>query len=378
VGQIALSLILLIAAGLMLRSLVRLQSVSLGFEPAGVLVADLTVEAEALRARGPRAEYLDRIANRVATVPGVTRAGIVTSLPLQGGLTEFVSAEGATNAPTLTSICFVSGESMQALQIPLRQGRWFAAGDNRVDAPRTVLLNTHLATLLFGQENPIGKRTRFAGQSWEVVGLTGDVLVRGVERGAFPAAYFSEVFAGAGGGDRHLVVRTELSPLSLASSVRAVVTAVAPDQAASNMRTFNQIVAEHAFTRRLMLGLLSSFAGMALLLAAIGLYGIMAFSVESRTHELGIRSALGASRKSIFLLVVSAGLKLTGVGIALGLIGGYFLTGFVSKFLYSIVATDPGTTVCVTALLVAIALVACWLPARRAAKIDPMVALRAE
>jgi predicted permease len=376
IGQIALSLILLIGAGLLLRSLIRLQSVPLGFEPSGVLVADLTLDSNAFRDGEKRVRYLDEIVRRVESLPGVDSAGIAPYLPLQGSYTERVLAEGSTTPEPLTCINFVTGNYVQTMRIPLLAGRLFTESDNRPTAPRTMLINAHLATQLFAAENPIGRRVRLLGQSYEVVGLTGDVLVWGVERGVLPLVYLPEVFSR--GFNNSLVVRTKLPPLSLAKSVQATILAVAPEQPVSNLRTYDHVMAQQAFARRLMLGLLSLFAAIALALAAVGLYGIIAFSVDRRTHELGIRSALGASRKNLFLLVMSGGLKLTAAGIALGLLGAYFLTRFVASFLFGIAATDPLTLAGVTLILVAVALLACFLPARRATRVNPVEALHAE
>jgi putative ABC transport system permease protein len=376
VGQIALSLILLIGAGLLLRSLMRLQSVPLGFEPSGVLIADLTLDPNAFRDAGKRVRYLDELFRRVELLPGVESAGIAPYLPLQGSYTERVMAEGSTNPEPLTCINFVTGDYMETMQIPVLAGRLFTESDNRPNAPRTMLINAHLAAQLFAAENPIGRRVRLLGQSYEVVGLTGDVLVWGVERGVLPLVYLPEAFSG--GFNSSLVVRTKLPPLSLAKSVQAAILAVAPDQPVSNLRTYDYVMAQMAFARRLMLGLLSLFAAIALTLAAVGLYGIIAFSVDRRTHELGIRRALGASRKHIVALVISGGLKLTAAGIAVGLVGGCLLTRFIASYLFGVTATDPLTLVGTTLLLVTTALLACWLPARRATKVDPMEALRME
>jgi predicted permease len=376
IGQIALSLVLLIGAGLLLRSLMRLQSVPLGFEPSGVLIADLTLDSSVFRDGEKRVRYLDEIIRRVESLPGVASAGIAPYLPLQGGYTERVLAEGSTTPEPLTCINFVTGNYVQTMRIPLFAGRLFTESDNRPNAPRTMLINAHLAAQLFAAENPIGRRVRLLEQSYEVVGLTGDVLVWGVEHGVLPLVYLPEVFSR--GFNNSLVVRTKLPPLSLAKSVQAAILTLAPDQPVSNVRTYDYVMAQQAFARRLMLGLLSLFAAIALTLAAVGLYGIIAFAVDRRTHELGIRSALGASRKNLFLLVISGGLKLTAAGIALGLLGGYFLTRLLSSFLFGIAATDPLTLVGVTLVLVAVALFACWLPARRATKTNPMEALRYE
>jgi len=379
VGQIALSLILLIGAGLLLRSLQHMQSVSLGFDPSGVLIADLSLAPSAFGKAETRAAYLERIARRVEALPGVDCVGIACHLPLQGSYTESVSADNSA-APT-TIVNFISGRYTEAMHIPLLQGRLFTENDNRSGASPMMVINAHLAKRLFADQNPLGQQVRLLNQSYEVIGVTGDVLAWGVEQGAVPLAYLPEAQSTRfpfRGFNSSLVVRTKQAPLSLAKTVQAAVLAEAPDQPVSNVRSYEDVLVQIAFTRRLMLGLLSLFATVALGLAALGLYGIIAFSVERRTLELGIRSALGATRQDLFGLVIKGGLKLTAAGICVGLVGGYFLTRFVKSYLYGVAANDPVTLAGVTLLLLSAAFLACWLPARRAARINPMAALHAE
>lgn len=381
VGQIALSLVLLIGAGLLLKSLLRFQAVPLGFEPSGVLLADLTLSPEIFGDAARRAPYLAAIEQRVAALPGVESTGIASILPLESSYTEGVRAEGTT-APELTTIInFVSGHYLETMRIPLLAGRPLAPSDNRPDAAPTIMINAHLATQLFGAANPIGRSVRLLGQNYEVVGITGDVLAWGVEEGPVALAYLPEALAGRFIYRRAsccLIVRSATPPLALAKSVQAAVLAAAPDQPLSNLRTYGQVIMERTFARRLMLGLLGLFAGVALGLAALGLYGILAFSVEQRTHELGIRSALGASARNLFLLVITGGLKLTAAGLVLGLLGSLWLSRLIAGYLFGVTATDPFTLVGVSLLLIAIAVLATWLPARRATRVDPLVALRAE
>lgn len=381
IGQIALSLMLLLGAGLMFRTLARLQSAPLGFEPSGVLLADLTLDPNALREAAQRVPRLDRIVRQVESLPGVESAAIAANVPLQSAYTENVRAAGTTEPQVLVDVDFLTGPYLRAMRIPLLAGRRFGAGDNRPGAPRTMLICAHLARQLFGAANAVGRQVRLLGQDYEVVGVAGDVAWRGAEWGAFPAVYLPEARAdefGYRGSQSSLVVRTRLTPLALAKSVQASVLAAAPEQPVSNLRTYDRVLAQMAFARRLLFGLLTLFAVVALALAAIGLYGIIAFTVDQRTHELGIRSALGASRTNLLRLVLSAGLKLTAAGLVLGLIGAHFLTRFLAGFLFGVTPTDPLTLAGVTLLLAGIALAACWVPARRVAKIDPNIALRVE
>jgi putative ABC transport system permease protein len=378
VGQIALSLVLLVSAGLLLRSLVRIQSAPLGFDPRGVLVADLTLDSSAARNGSQRALHLERIVQRVAAVPGVESVGTAGSLPLEGGdLNNSIAADGVPNAPRVsTSFDFITGDYFKALGIPLLAGRVFAETDNRANAPRTIIVSAPLAAQLFPGENAIGRGVQILGKRFEIVGIAGQVLSRGAQGGEPRQVYLPEAFAFW--FNRSLVVRSALPPASLAKSVEAAVLSVAPDQPLAHVRTYDQIVQQTEATRQLVLGLLAWFAASALLLAAVGLYGIIAFSVDRRTHELGIRTALGASRKNIFLLVIGSAFKLTAAGIVLGLVGGYFVSRLLVSFLFGVSSTDPLTLLGVTLLLAAVAFIACLLPARRAMKIEPMIALRTE
>jgi predicted permease len=345
------------------------------------LIADLTLESEALRDSGSRARFLAQIVEQVEAVPGVDHAAIGYNLPLVSAYTETVRADGTTEPEALSIVNFLTGDYLTTMRIPLVAGRRFTAADNQPDAPPAMLINAALAGRLFPDGSPIGRRIRLVGESYEVVGLTGDVLAGGVEHGRIPLVFLPEALSGRfpfRNSSSSLVVRTHLPPLSVARSVQAAVLAFAPDQPVSNLRTYDHVMVQYTFTRRLMLGLFGAFAGIAVGLAAMGLYGIIAFSVDCRTNELGIRSALGASRTNLVLLVLGAGFKLTLAGIALGLLGGYFFTRLIATHLFGVSATDPLTLAGVTLLLVAVALVACWLPARRATRVDPMTALRAE
>jgi predicted permease len=376
VGQIALSLILLVGAGLLLKSLLRFQAVPLGFEPRGVLAADLTLDSDSFRDSAKRSSYLERIVQSVKSVPGVESAGLSTYLPVQGWDTEYASAEGSAAPPLIASVNFILDGYLSTMRIPIIKGRPLEAADNRPNAAPTLLVNETLVSQLFPGLDPIGRRISFFGRSYEVVGVTGNVRVRGAENDALPEIYLPE--SSAFGFDRSLVVRTTLPPLSLSKAVQAAILGAAPDQPVSNTRSYEHIMGQQAFTRRLMLDMVGFFGLAAVALAAIGLYGVMAFSVNSRVRELGIRNALGASRPKIFMLVFSGGLRLTAAGVFLGLFGAYFLNHLMLHLLFGANAIDPYLFGCVALLLFGVALVACFFPSRRATKVDPMVALRAE
>jgi predicted permease len=376
VGQIALSLILLVGAGLLLKSLLKLQAVPLGFEPRGVLAADLTLDSDSFRDSAKRLAYLEQIVQSVKSLPGIESAGLSTYLPVQNWDTEYASADGSAAPPIIASVNFILDGYLSAMRIPIIRGRPLDPLDNRPNAAPTMLVDESLGSQLFPGLDPIGRRVSFFGRSYEIVGVTGNVRVMGAENDARPELYLPE--SSAVSFDRSIVVRTALPPLSLAKAVQAAILGAAPNQPVSNIRTYERIMEQQAFTRRLMLDMVGFFGLAAVALAAIGLYGVMAFSVNSRVRELGIRNALGASRSKIFMLVFSSGLRLTVAGVLLGLIGSYFLNHLMLHLLFGTTATDPYTLGYVALLLLGVALAACFFPARRAANVDPMVALRAE
>lgn len=376
VGQVALSLILLMGAGLMSRSLARLQSVPLGFDPSGVLLADLTLDPAAADNADKRVRYLDEIVQKVGALPGVESAAFAPFLPLQSSYTETVKADGLESEGALSSLNFLQGDYLKTMQIALRSGRAFSGADNQTGAPPTAIINKNLASRIFPGVDPVGKRVLLLGKTYEVIGVADDVLVRGVERGPMPLIYLPEAFSRS--INNTLIVRAKVPPLSLAKTVQTAVLSVSSDQPVSNLRTYDNVIERLNFARRLMLGLLGLFSGIALVLAAVGLYGIVAFSVERRTQELGIRSALGATRETLFLLVIRSGLKLVVAGVCIGLVGSYFLSRFVSSYLFGVTATDPATLVLSATILLAVAVLACLLPARRATCVDPVIALRSE
>jgi putative ABC transport system permease protein len=298
---------------------------------------------------------------------------------MSGSTDNFISAEGRKTpdeARPSTDYDFVSGSYFRVLGMSLVQGRLFSERDSSVGASRTAILDVSLARALFPGENPIARRVRFLGQTWEVAGVVGDVLHHGPDRGASNHIYLPQAASFIPGGS--LVVRTKVPPLSLGESIRAAIFAVSPDQPVSNLRTLDQVVAGYIVERRLVLGLLGLFAALALGMAAIGLYGVMAFSVNQREHEIGIRSALGAPRGAILRMVLTSGIKLTMVGVAIGLLGAIAVSRVLSGFLVGVAPNDPVTLLAVALLLAGVALLACWLPAHRAARIDPMTALRSE
>jgi putative ABC transport system permease protein len=386
VSEVALSLMLLISAGLLFRSLLHLQAVELGFRPEKVLTFRLSPSGTNFTQDPQFSAFFHQVAERIKTLPGVDTVGVINTLPLVKGPTSAFQVEGRPQMtrdrwPTI-NYRSVSPDYLRAVNVPLLKGRAFDARDNE-SAPRVVIVNQSLVRRDFAGEEPVGKRINLGGTTpdgqpswWEIVGVVADV--RSLELNTEPSpeiytSYLQDPFAGMS-----YVVRTSVEPESLIPSVREAVRQIDKAQPVAEVREMEQIVSEVAAQPRFNTLLLGLFAGVALLLAAAGIYGVMSYSVTQRTHEIGLRMALGAQTSDVIRLVVGQGIKLTLVGLALGLACAFALTRVMAALLYGVSPTDPGTFAFGALLLVVVALLACYLPARRAAKVDPLVALRYE
>jgi putative ABC transport system permease protein len=382
VSEIALALTLLVGAGLLVKSFVGLRSVNPGFDPANVL----TLRIDLARARYAKPEqaaaFFGELQRRVAGLPGVEAAGMVSELPLSGQPNDMyfyvAGRPPQTGAAKVTAdYRRVNHDYFRAMRIPLLRGRGFteqeAAGDARV-----VVVNETLARNFFPDADPLGRRLVIdfgAREEFEIVGVAGDVRHRSLEGDVYQMMYVPTLRVGR----TNLVVRTSSSdPLSLAAAVRSEVAAVDRDQPVSAVRTMEEVVSGSVAQQRFRTLLLAAFAGVALLLAGVGIYGVISYSVTHRTHEIGVRMALGAGAADILKMVVGRGMALALAGIAVGLLAALALTRVLSSLLFGVTATDAATFAAVSLLIAAVALLACLVPARRATKVDPMVALRYE
>ncbi len=392
VGQVALSIVLLIGAALLLQSLFRLHNISPGFQPVNLLTAKIALPPGRYDTDRKKAAFFRELLPRLQEIPGVRSATMSMSLPGTTWIrTNILGAEGGKPGgdqgvevspnPVLQSI--MPGY-FRTLQVPLKRGREFTARDNAAGTRPVMMVNESLARQLWpgypAGVNPIGRQVREGydkAVGWmQVVGIAADIHEGGLAYNAVPEFYVPcSVHPPQ---TAYLVVRTTGDPMSYANAVRKQVLAVDKSQPVSEVRTMNQVLNATLGQRRLTMWLLGTFAGVALLLAVIGIYGVIAYSVAQRTQEVGIRMALGAERSDILRLVVGQGLVLTTAGVGLGLLGAFVLTRVMKGLLFGVSATDPLTFVGVALLFVAVALIASYLPARRAARIDPMMALRME
>jgi putative ABC transport system permease protein len=391
IAEIALSLVLLVGAGLLIGSVRRLAQINPGFETNNLLTADINYPRRPAAAyqqsgegqeRQERSDFLRAIEQKVATLPGVQSVGVINDLPVTGDLDTAgkFKIEGDpdvnwANAPQ-AEWKSVTPNYFNAIGIPLLKGRSFSERDTP-QSPATILINETLARRFFPGEDPIGKRLMVANGPHEIVGVVGDSRQRALNLPANPEIYFPNT-QHAFGQQISLVVRTNIDPVSLSDAVRRAAQSVNRDAPIIRVRTMQDVMAGAIAQARFNTILMALFAVVAMLLSAIGLYGVMAYSVTQRAHEIGIRVALGASRADVLRLVVGQGLRLVALGLGLGLMAAMALTRLMEKLLFEVSATDPATFTCVAALLILVALLACWIPARRAAKVDPIIALRFE
>jgi predicted permease len=269
----------------------------------------------------------------------------------------------------------IAGDFFQALEIPLLRGRYFTRADDRETAPKVMIINDALATTLFGKEDPLGRLLHFKGSTWEIVGVVGSVRRYELDYGATPQLYFTQTYFP---WRTCVVIRTLVPPETLGNQVRLAVRDVDPDLAIANMTTLEQSVANTLQVRRVMLVLLGIFAASALMLACVGIYGVIAYSVAQRRQEVGIRIALGAEAGQVIAMVLRQSITLVLVGLAVGLVASAAAGLLIADQLYGVSRVDPLVMATVSVALVVVALAASWLPARRAALVDPVVALRAE
>ena len=384
VAQIALTLVLLVGAGLMMRSFVRLLQVNLGFEPHHVL----TVRVELPPSRYPkgpeRALFFQQLLGRLQNVPGVESAGAISQLPLSGySMTSRFPVEGQPPTPLdqLKSIPIgvVTPDYFKTMKIPLLQGRFFDASD--VDGrPEVAIVNETMARNFWPNVNPIGKKIGMGCAPGSlcrtVIGVVGDIRHGGLAEEPKPEAYTSHFQYRL--NSMSLVIRATGDPMRFLPLVRQTVRALDKDQPIAPVQTLDEHVSASILQPRLIATLLSVFAGLALLLAAIGVYAMMSYTIAQRTAEIGIRMALGAARSSIFGLVVRQAMTLIAVGVLVGLAGAFASTRLLNSLLFNVGTYDPLTFFGTVLLLAALGFVAAWLPARTATRVNPLEALRAE
>ncbi|MCI0403110.1 MAG: ABC transporter permease [Acidobacteria bacterium] len=380
VAETALALVLLAGAGLMIRTFVAFLNVNPGFDRHNLLTLQVAVPQTKYDQPAEVRGFFAQLLSDIQTLPGVETAGATMLLPLGGGdARRGIEVEGYEPRPeerTRAHLRVVTPTFFAAMRIPLLEGRLLAPPDTD-GAPLVVLVNRTAAQRYWPGQSPVGRRLRIGSGEWrEIVGVVADVKHWGLDAGVNPEMYLP--FDQVAPPNMTVVVRSSSDPAELAKSVRARVRALDPDVPISQVSTMEEVLAFSLAPTRFYMVLLGSFAGLALLLASAGIYGVTAYSVARKTHEIGVRKALGARNSDIFRWVLRRGFTWTLAGLLLGAAGSLALTRFLSRLLFGVSPGDPLTLLGVAVLLAAVALLACWIPARRAMRVDPMVALRYE
>jgi len=402
VGEVGLSLLLLISAGLLLKDFMRLRSHNIGVRPAGVWTGSISLTEAKYKEDQQQFNVFQALLDKVKSIPGVDSASITTRLPLEGGSNGYVALRGKPFQPMsgpLVETHQITPDYFKVMGIPLLQGRFFTDEDinsvyteneresqlNKAKlklAPeqslaKPVLVNQAAVRQFWPDQNPLGQMFSYGNKDgpWlQVIGVVGDVKQHGITNAPYPESY--QAFGGSSGFS--LVVHTSSPSLNVTSEVRHALAQLDSTLPLFAVRTMDEIVAQHASGQQFLALLLGLFSGLALLLAAIGIYGVLSYLVTQRTREIGIRMSLGASRVDVLGLVLKQGMRLAGIGFVLGLVGALAAGRLLSSSLHEVKPSDPAIIVLTAFCLGAVAFAACYLPARRAAKVDPMVALRYE
>jgi predicted permease len=388
VFEVALSIVLLVGAGLLIQTLFQLFNQYEVLKPEQVLTMRTVLPKTKYKDRSQRSAFYQQVLDRVEHLPGVVAAGYTTSVPLswKGGTSGFYPEGTKDPVPGMAYDANhreVSANYLQSMNIALRQGRYLEQGDNE-NSIRVAVINETMARQYWPGQNPIGRRFKLGDPQddlpWiQIVGVVADVRQMGLDEPVKAEMYFpfrqddSPWYA-----PRDLAIRTSGDTSSVVGSVRAIVHEVDPDQPISNVATMSDVLGTEAAQRRMGMIMLVAFAGLALLLASLGIYGVLAYFVTQHTNEIGVRMAVGASPANILALILKKGMGLTLLGVGIGLAASFALTRLMSSLLFGVKASDPVTFVAVPLVLAAVALVACLIPARRAMKVDPMIALRYE
>jgi len=394
VTEVALALVLLIGATLLIDSFVRITRLDPGYDYEHVLTMKMSFGGATELTTARFTDVTRQIAERLKATPGIETAATISTLPLQHGLMTFFNVEGNTeaegaNARGMAQWRMIASDYFKAMGIPLVRGRTFTETDT-TDSQRVIIVNEALVRKYFPNEDPIGRGLQSGDPSTgappdRIVGVVGDVREVALDRPESPTVFSFSAQADDGTTaflasvlPTCWVVRTTGDPLGHANTIRSAVLAVDPEQPISSVRSMEQVMSESMARRQFNTALLTIFASVALLLAVVGIYGIMSYSVAQRTHEMGIRMALGAARGETLRLVLGHGMKLAVIGVVIGVVGAFALTRLMLSMLYEISATDPKTFVLASLIILLTAAIACLGPALRATRVDPMVALRCE
>ena len=377
VSEIALSLVLLVGGGLLVKSFLRLQSVNAGFDPHNVLTMQVTLPNKQYTDTARQNAFVRQTLERLETLPGVKSVAATINLPIENTWGMGYRVLDHDNTPNqIADNVYITPGYFRTMGISVLKGRDFSDHDAVATSP-VVIISESLARKHFHDENPLGQRLN-TGVNREIIGVVADVKSRGLELESAPTIYLPYAQKQTIATFFTYAIRAETEPLSLAGAVENEIRNMDKNLPVANVRTMEQIVSTSLAQRRLTMVLLSVFALTAVALAAVGIYGVMSYSMAQRRRELGIRMALGAKGRDVLAMIMRQGMKQALLGVALGLFGAFWLTNLIGGLLFRVRPTDPLTFAAVASLLVAVAMLACYIPARRATKVDPLVALRRE
>jgi predicted permease len=385
VAEVMASVVLLISAGLLLRALWRIQAVDPGFRSEGVLTLRTALPLPKYDSTARRVEFYRRVLTEVDALPGVESAAYISFLPMaMGGGIWPVGVGGQQvdrRGNSTASLRYITPDFFKTLGIPFRTGRGIEASD-RFESPAVAVVSESFARRYWPDADPLGRTFDFALQERTVVGVVGDVMVRGLEQTSEPQVYLPATQVPDGSiifyTPKDLVVRSSTDPAALLPAIRDIVRRVDPEQPISHVRTMEEIVAEVTSSRTVQVRLLGSLAALALLLAGVGIHGLLSYTVSNRARELGVRMALGAQRRDILGMVVGQGLRLAGAGVLLGVVLAYAAARGMAALLASVGPADGATLLAVGGICLAMAAAGCVFPALRAVRTDPIAAIRAE
>ncbi|HEU5409418.1 MAG TPA: ABC transporter permease [Candidatus Acidoferrales bacterium] len=408
VAEIAVSLALLVGAGLLMRSFARLRSADIGVDPHNVLTMHINLPGTRYKTTEQQKAFIEELTSKIDQIPGVDSSSVSTVMALEGGWNGYVQVPGVTNPKLVNQLVednYITPEYFKTFGIPLIQGRTFNQQDSeqaaeagkklfglyssakdpsKVQIPPGLsfpaVINQTMAKLFWPKQDPLGKTYTSGGLPILVIGVVGDEKQGSIRRSAAPENYMplSIQLIDSPGFSGIVSLKTKMAPAGAIGEVRQAVLSLDNTIGVYHVRTMDDVIAENMQDATLQTFLLGAFAALALVLAAVGLYGVMSYLVTQRTHEIGIRMALGAQHGDVLRMVITQGGKLILLGVIIGTAGALGLTRLLSASLFGVTATDPATYIAVAALLAIVALAACYIPARRAAKVDPMVALRYE
>jgi predicted permease len=383
VTQVALAVVLLVGAGLLIRSFAELTRVRLGFDPGHVLTAQARVSGERYDSTGLVNQFYDQVLQDIRRSPGVVAVGATMKLPTTGRVYSGITVVGAANDPTQTrdiGYTLVRGDYFQALGIPLRAGRLFDDRDAPT-APGTVIVNEAAVRTFFSGTDPIGRRVHLGPDPTAapvtVIGVVGDTREHGLDIPPSPTVYASHV-QNTWSRAMSITIRTRGDPHAAESVLRGAVRRADPSLALRDVRTLEAVLGSSLAARKFALGLVACFAAVALMLAAVGIYGVLAFSVSSRTREFGVRLALGATNQGVLVMVLRQGVGWSAAGLAIGVAGAFAGGRLLTGMLYGVSPADSMTFALVALGLMVVVVAACLIPATRAMRVDPITTMRAE